>query len=120
MAKETITLPEFIVAYQNGLVEKGTTTVLPRIPDHVGAFSAPTRSDKTYNEQERYPWIPDFAAVTENIMSIVSNPRTHLKVYKEVTQAEKAVKIDNTDVTMTLKVPRFWKEKDNRMLPEYI
>jgi hypothetical protein len=60
------------------------------------------------------------ANVVEKIMAICSDPRTHLKAEKEVKQAEKAVKIDNTDVRMTLRVPRFWKQKNDRMLPEYI
>ncbi|MCR5348867.1 MAG: GNAT family N-acetyltransferase [Bacilli bacterium] len=119
MAKTT-TLPEFISAYQADLRQRGFTAPLEGLDKRVGAFMPPASSAKTYDEQKKYPWIPEFSAVTENIMAIVSKPRTHLRVYKEVTQAEKAVKIDNTDVTMTLKVPRFWKEKDNRMLPEYI
>ena len=120
MAKDTTSLPEYIVAYQDALLSHGSAIIPSRIPERIGGFATPTDSSATYNEEKSYPWIPEFSAVTENIMSIVSKPRTHLKVYKEVTQAEKAHKIDNTDVTMTLKVPRFWKEKDNRMLPEYI
>ena len=120
MAKETITLPEFLLAYQQGLEKRGDVRLDAPIEDRVGAFSMPASSSSTYDESKSYPWIPEFSAVTENIMAIVSKPRTHLKVYKEVKQAEKAVKIDNNDVTMTLKVPRFWREKDNRMLPEYI
>lgn len=120
MAKDTITLPEFIHAYQGGLEQRGTVSLNTPIDERVGAFSAPAATASTYDESKSYPWIPEFTAVTENIMAIVSKPRTHLKVYKEVKQAEKAVRIANDDVIMTLKVPRFWKEKDNRMLPEYI
>ncbi len=120
MAKETITLPEFLLAYQKGLENRGDVILSKPLDERVGAFSSPASSSSTYDESKSYPWIPEFSAVTENIMAIVSNPRTHLKVYKEVKQAEKAVKIDNNDVLMTLKVPRFWREKDNRMLPEYI
>ena len=120
MAKETITLPEFLLAYQEGLAKRGDVRLTTPLDQRVGSFSTPASSSSTYDESKSYPWIPEFSAVTENIMAIVSNPRTHLKVYKEVKQAEKAVKIDNNDVLMTLKVPRFWREKDNRMLPEYI
>lgn len=120
MAKETTSLSEFIVAYQDDLATQGFASLAHPISERAGSFVPPADTSSTYDEAKQYPWIPEFSAVTENIMAIVSNPRTHLKVYKEVTQAEKAVKIDNTDVTMTLKVPRFWKEKDNRMLPEYI
>ncbi len=120
MAKESITLPEFIQAYQDGLLKRGRVELEKNIDARVGAFSTPASSLSTYDEAKSYPWITEFESVTENIMAIVSKPRTHLKVYKEVKQAEKAVKIANDDVIMTLKVPRFWKEKDNRMLPEYI
>ncbi len=120
MSNQAITLPEFIRAYQGGLEKRGTVSLSTPLDERVGGFSAPASSYSTYDEAKSYPWIPEFTAVTENIMSIVSTPRTHLKVYKEVKQAEKAVKIDNNDVIMTLKVPRFWREKDNRMLPEYI
>ena len=120
MAKETTTLSEYMLAYQEDLAGQGYASLSHNVPKGVASFQPPVDTSSTYDEQKQYPWIPEFSAVTENIMAIVSKPRTHLKVYKEVTQAEKAVKIDNTDVTMTLKVPRFWKEKDNRMLPEYL
>jgi len=120
MAKETTSLSEFIVAYQDDLAQHGFASLSTPVSSRAGSFVPPADTSSTYDEAKQYPWIPEFSAVTENIMAIVSNPRTHLKVFKEVTQAEKAHKIDNTDVTMTLKVPRFWKEKDNRMLPEYI
>ena len=120
MANDNFTLAEFIAAYQSDLAGQGYASLHHQVAERVGSFVPPANTNENYNEEKQYPWIPEFSAVTENIMAIVSKPRTHLKVYKEVTQAEKAVKIDNTDVTMTLKVPRFWKEKDSRMLPEYI
>jgi len=116
------TLQKFIDDFQAQLEKKGGAFISGSLKEdaEAGVFSALNKEGEIYDEGTSYPWLPDFANVVEKIMAICSDPRTHLKVLKEVKNAEKAVKIDNTDVRMTLRVPRFWREKDNRMLPEYL
>ncbi len=72
------------------------------------------------NEDLNLPWLDELKMVTEKIMAIASNPRSHIKFEKEVRKSEQAVKIDNFDIIETLKVPKFWKQKDGRFLPEYV
>ena len=69
MAKETITLPEFIVAYQDALVSSGHAVLPSVVPERMGGFAAPADTASTYNEQKSYPWIPDFASVTARFTS---------------------------------------------------
>lgn len=116
------TLPKFIEDFQAQLEKKGGAFINGSLKEdaEAGVFSAINNESEIYDEKIAFPWLPDFSNVVEKIMAICSDPRTHLKVVKEVKKAEKAVKIDNTDVRMTLRVPRFWREKGNRMLPEYL
>ena len=60
MAKESITLPEFIQAYQDGLLKRGRVELEKNIDARVGAFSAPASSLSTYAEAKSYPWITEF------------------------------------------------------------
>ena len=73
-----------------------------------------------YPEVINFPWLDELEMVTEKIMSIASKPRTHIKVEKDVKKAEQAVKIDNSDIIATLKVPSYWKRKGDRFLPEKV
>lgn len=112
------TLPEYIARYQKGLVDKKEASLSPRPTGISGIYTS--RGDQGFDEAKSYPWLDDFVNVVEKIMAIVSDPRTHLKAEKQVKLADKAVRIDNEDVRMTLRVPKFWKQQNNRMLPEYI
>lgn len=73
-----------------------------------------------FDESIEYDWLDKLEFVTEKIMAIASDPRSHIKVYKEVKNSEQAVKISNVDIIETLKVPKFWKLKGNDYLPEKI
>jgi hypothetical protein len=116
------TLPSFINDFETRLENRGGAFINGSLKEdaEAGVFSALNHENDSFSQEKSYPWLPEFANVVEKIMAICSDPRTHLKAEKEVKQAEKAVKIDNTDVRMTLRVPRFWKQKNDRMLPEYI
>lgn len=116
------TLPSFINDFQARLEKRGGAFVNGSLKEdaEAGLFSALNHENDFFSEEKSYPWLPEFSNVVEKIMAICSDPRTHLKTLKEVKQAEKAVKIDNTDIRMTLRVPRFWKQKNDKMLPEYI
>lgn len=73
-----------------------------------------------FDESIEYDWLDKLEFVTEKIMAIASDPRSHIKVYKEVKNSEQAVKISNVDIIETLKVPKFWKLKGDDYLPEKI
>ena len=77
-------------------------------------------STNFYEERIDFPWLEELELVTEKVMAIASKPRTHIKVEKDVKKAEQAVKIDNSDIIETLKVPAYWKRKGDRFLPEKV
>jgi hypothetical protein len=71
-------------------------------------------------EDIEFSWLPELEIVTEKIMAIATNPRTHIKFEKEIKKAEQVVKIDNFDIIETLKLPKYWRQKDDTYLPEYL
>ncbi len=73
-----------------------------------------------FRDEIEFSWLSELEIVTEKIMAIASNPRTHIKFEKEIKKAEQVVKIDNYDIIETLKLPKYWRKKDDEYLPEYL
>jgi len=79
--------------------------------------------NKVYLRDETidFPWLSEFEMITNKILAISKNPRTHIRVYKDVVNSEAAVKIDNNDLIETIKTPKFWKlNDDEEYRPEYV
>ncbi len=72
------------------------------------------------DEHIEFPWIDQLDEVTEKIMSIASNPRTHVRFDKEIRLAEQAVKVDGNDMKMTTKTSKLWRLKDEAFKPEKV
>ena len=85
-----------------------------------GKIKASGLTTNFIKEELDFPWLEELEMVTEKIMAIASSPRSHIKFEKEVRKSEQAVKIDNFDIIETLKVPKFWKQKGGRFLPEHV
>ena len=116
-------LGKYFETYYAGLKEKyGESFNYNQFLDSAkkGGFKITGMSQNFVKENVDFPWLGELEIVTEKIMSIASNPRTHIKFEKEVKNSEKAVKIDNFDIIETLKVPKYWRQKDGRFLPEKV
>lgn len=79
-------------------------------------LSVPNNPRKEFNAKD-FDYIERFEAVIERIVTIISNPRTYIKVYKDVKKAEIVTKIDASDIAATLKVSAYWKNISGRQLP---
>jgi len=116
-------LGKYLDSYNTSLMEKygesfGYNTFLNFVKK--GGFRITGLSNNAFKESIDLPWIDELEIVTEKIMAIASNPRSHIKFEKEVKQSSKAVKIDNFDIIETIKVPKFWRKKEERFLPEKV
>mgnify|MGYP003294578699 FL=1 len=105
----------------NQLVTKGTFVEIGKAfsKSSAGALASGLKSN-AYEEKVDFPWIDQLDEVTEKIMSIASNPRTHVRFDKEIRLAEQAVKVDGTDMKMTTKTSKLWRLKDEEFKPEKV
>ena len=105
----------------NQLVTQGTFVEIGKAfsKSSAGALASGLKSN-AYEEKVDFPWIDQLDEVTEKIMSIASNPRTHVRFDKEIRLAEQAVKVDGNDMKMTTKTSKLWRLKDEEFKPEKV
>ena len=114
-------LQEYNEKLLNGLLTKGTFVEIGRAfsKSSPGALASGLRSNH-HEERVNFPWASELELVTEKIMAIASDPRTHVRFDKEIRLAEQAVKVDGFDMKMTTKTSKLWRLKDDEFKPEKV
>lgn len=72
-------------------------------------------------DSKDYEWLEEFALVVNRIRSIVSKPRIHVKIEKEVLKSSIANSVDIAGFNMTVKDSKLWHINEiGEELPEFV
>lgn len=73
-----------------------------------------------YHFDEEKSKLDDLKKVSDKILSILYHPAFHAETSEVILRSELSGKLSHESFSDTMQDPKFWKEKNSRMVPEYV